>query len=248
MEILTKSDVVGIAADFGFMEIVGAGRYLGSSLLVPLCRANSRRVLDCCLKDGIAHFTSGRFKDDAIPDEKTLLAGVSASTGNELRNEVLPAFAEAWDKLPRNGTEAVGEVKRRIGQDRYREGQMKLWDGACALTGVDVKELLVASHAVPWKDEDDVARTDPYNGFLFEARVDKLFDKHLISFEDDGRIMISSAISPDNRTRLALDETMKLRKVYPENLPYLRKHRRKFLSMSSHKARGDDWLRWKFMT
>lgn len=230
MEVLTKSDVVSIAADFGFMEIAGAGRYLGSCLLVPLCRANSRRILDCYLKDGVAYFTSGRFKDDDIPDEKTLLAGVAASTISGLQNEVLPAFEAVWDKLPRNSTEAVGEVKRRIGQDRYREDQMKLWGGACALTGVDVKELLVASHAVPWKDEDDVARTDPYNGFLFEARIDKLFDKHLITFEDDGSIMISPSVNSANRKRLGLDAMMVLRKVYPENLPYLRKHRAEFLA------------------
>ena len=234
MEILTKSDVVGIASYFGFMEIVGAGRYLGSCLLVPLCRANSRRVLDCCLKDGVAHFTSCRFKDEAIPDEKTLLAGVAVSTGDELRNEVLPAFVETWDELPQNATDAVVKVKRRIGQDRYREEQMKLWGGACALTGVDENDLLVASHAVPWMDEDDVARTDPYNGFLFEARIDKLFDKHLISFEDDGRILISPALSPANRKRLGLDDSMKLKKVYPENLPYLRKHRMKFLASITH--------------
>ena len=226
---LTGSDLTYIAGSFGFTDSAGTEeKDVFGGRLFPLRRANSQRVLDCFLKDGVVYLSMSRSIGDDMPSEPTLLSGYKAESLEDLKSVVLPLIVSSWNELPAGETEATAEIRRRIGQDRYRKDLFELWDGACALTGVDVPDLLVASHIVPWNAADNQDRLDKYNGFLFEARIDKLFDRHLISFEDDGAIMIAPSISEENRKRLGIDHGMKLRKLYPENLPFIRLHRQEF--------------------
>ena len=125
-------------------------------------------------------------------------------------------------------TEVIAEIKERKGQQIYRDKLMSLWNGKCALTAVDIPELLVGSHAKAWQYSNDKERLDEYNGFLFEARIDKLFDKYLISFDDEGKILISRKLSEDQRRKLGLDDDMHLRWIDSRHLPYLEFHRVKF--------------------
>jgi hypothetical protein len=81
-------------------------------------------------------------------------------------------------------TETVRAVRQRVGQDIYRKGLMQYWGGACAVTGIDLPEVLRASHARPWAECDtDAQRLDVFNGFLLNANLDALFDRGLISFD-----------------------------------------------------------------
>jgi putative restriction endonuclease len=130
-------------------------------------------------------------------------------------------------------TEAVAQVRRRIGQDLYREAQLALWGGRCAVTGLAVPELLRASHAKPWAKSTDVERVDPYNGLLLAVHLDALFDQGWLAFTDDGQALISDALPPDARALLRIDESgLALREVHPPNRPFLTWHR-------SHVFRGD---------
>jgi putative restriction endonuclease len=130
-------------------------------------------------------------------------------------------------------TEAVAQVRRRIGQDLYREAQLALWGGRCAVTGLAVPELLRASHAKPWADSSDAERVDPYNGLLLAVHLDALFDQGWLAFTDDGQALISDALPPDARALLRIDESgLALREVHPPNRPFLTWHR-------SHVFRGD---------
>ena len=226
---LTGSDITYIAGSFGFTDFAGSMEEdIYGGRLFPLRRANSQRILDCFLKGNVVYLSVSRNIGDDVPTEDILLGGYKAESLEELKNSVLPLIVSSWNKLPSGETEATAEIKRRIGQERYRKDLFDLWNGACALTGVDIPDLLVASHIVPWSDADNQDRLDPYNGFLFEARIDKLFDRHLISFTDEGLMLISSSVSEENRKRLGIHEGMKLRRIYPENLPFIRLHRQEF--------------------
>ena len=130
-----------------------------------------------------------------------------------------------------NTTDVIAEIKARKGQQIYRDKLMSLWNGKCALTAVDIPELLVGSHAKAWAYSSDKERLDEYNGFLFEARIDKLFDKYLISFDDEGKILISRKLSEDQRRKLGLADDMHLRWIDSRHLPYLEFHRVKFLEV-----------------
>jgi hypothetical protein len=46
----------------------------------------------------------------------------------------------------------------------------------------------------------------PYNGSLLYANLDALFDKYLISFSDDGKLLISDLLPVEERRRLGLSE------------------------------------------
>lgn len=123
-------------------------------------------------------------------------------------------------------TETAAQIKRRTKQQLYRNKQLELWGHRCALTGCDIPELLIAGHAKPWADSAPAERIDPYNGFPLEARFDRLFDQGLISFADDGRILLSRALSSAQCLTLGLTPALHLRApLHPRHLPYLRYHR-----------------------
>ena len=116
-------------------------------------------------------------------------------------------------------------ISARVGQGKYRQNLIELW-GKCAVSGCKRIELLIASHIKPWSKSSDREKLDLYNGLLLLPNYDKLFDKGLISFEDDGRIIISPLIEKEEYKILGINPDDKLFNLYPENKPYLEEHRR----------------------
>ena len=125
-----------------------------------------------------------------------------------------------------NETERKGMITSRVGQGYYRQQIMEKWNGECPITGIDLKSILIASHIVPWKEATDEERLDVENGILLSPLYDSLFDRHLISFSDEGKIVISGKITEENRIRLGLSDTIKI-KVTLGMIPYLTRHRDK---------------------
>lgn len=138
-------------------------------------------------------------------------------------------YNKRWKKLVEGGldaTETVESVKQRVGQDVYRETQEKYWKSACAVTGCAVPETLRASHAKPWADcESAEERLNVYNGFLLVANLDALFDKGLITFDDDGLLLVASSIPEKDRAALGLAPGLRLRWIDERHLPFLKYHR-----------------------
>jgi putative restriction endonuclease len=60
----------------------------------------------------------------------------------------------------------------------------------CCLTRLNVPDVLRASHIVAWKD-DKPNRLNPANGLCLSATYDAAFDRHLISFDEDYRMIFS---------------------------------------------------------
>ena len=81
-------------------------------------------------------------------------------------------------------------AKYRCGQNKFRIKLINRWGERCVVTKFSVGEALRASHIKPWADSDPKERLDENNGLLLTATLDALFDQHLISFDDDGRIII----------------------------------------------------------
>ncbi|MBF0408969.1 MAG: HNH endonuclease [Candidatus Riflebacteria bacterium] len=122
-------------------------------------------------------------------------------------------------------TEVERMVKQRVGQDTFREALLAYWGGTCALTGITVKEILRASHIKPWSDcQNDNERLDVYNGLLLCANLDALFDRGLISFNQNGLIQISTKLNSNQRKSLNLSENMHLLWISPEHQKYLHYH------------------------
>ncbi|MGG6345216.1 HNH endonuclease [Stenotrophomonas indicatrix] len=117
----------------------------------------------------------------------------------------------------------------RLGQGRFRRDLMRLWEGRCAVTGTAIAALLRASHCKPWRDSNNDERLDPQNGLPLTANLDALFDALLISFDDEGGMLISSVITPEEREELGIPATL-LKKPGPELKRYLEHHRERFNS------------------
>jgi len=62
-------------------------------------------------------------------------------------------------------------------------------------------------------------------GFVLAASVDRLFDKGLISFADDGLIMVSNQLTDDQLHALNLSRATRLAKISDRHRVYLRAHR-----------------------
>jgi hypothetical protein len=87
------------------------------------------------------------------------------------------------------GTNVAVQSVRRVGQDVFRQAILTAYQGRCALTGIDDRRLLNASHIVGWS-EDSAHRINLRNGICLGALHDRAFDRHLISFDSDWRLLI----------------------------------------------------------
>lgn len=118
-----------------------------------------------------------------------------------------------------------GLVRIRDGQVKYRQGVFNQFQ-CCPFTQIDDIRLLVASHIKPWAVCSKIEQTDLFNGFMLSPLYDKLFDKGYITFEDDGRLIISAWLSPDNRKRIDFSYKVSDLHLTPQRRMYLDYHRK----------------------
>jgi|GEM_PF-593831 hypothetical protein len=109
-----------------------------------------------------------------------------------------------------NETEREALIAARLGQGQFRRGLEDMWGNQCAVLGCSTREVLRASHIKPWSEcENGNERLDPNNGLLLAAHLDALFDRGLISFNDDRSMMISDRIDEAERQRLNLGGSLR---------------------------------------
>ena len=95
--------------------------------------------------------------------------------------------------LTMKGETRKAEVKIRVNQSVFRQVVLANYGGKCALTGIDISDLLVASHIIPWADNVH-ERLNPQNGICLSNMYDKAFDRGLISFLNDGTVIFSQRL------------------------------------------------------
>lgn len=117
------------------------------------------------------------------------------------------------------------QAKVRIGQDRFRKNLLKYLK-TCPITGIDEMRILSASHIKPWALSSNWERLDIYNGFIFSPTVDKLFDKGLITFEDNKELIVSPQLTTRNTEKVGIVAGKKYTKLPTDGrLNYLQYHR-----------------------
>ena len=87
-----------------------------------------------------------------------------------------------------SATERDALTKARLGQGLFRQ-RVAEQEPICRVTGLARQEFLIASHIKPWRECDHQERLDGANGLLLSPHVDKLFDRHWISFDRDGQLI-----------------------------------------------------------
>ncbi len=126
-------------------------------------------------------------------------------------------------------TEKRCEVSVRLVQGKFKDNLLRKHPNKCLICEINKEQLLIASHIKAWaasKEQED-ERYDPNNGFLLCPTHDALFDKKLITFEDDGKILISEEITTDQHEHLNINTDTRIR-VHEKTKDYLSWHREKF--------------------
>lgn len=180
----------------------------------------------------------------AIPDELGhLLVAL-------LRMEADPVFASPLPEIPVPDESllsdlheieafvAVPETQRiqlsraRVGQGLFRK-QVMLLDPRCRVTGVDDPRLLIASHIKPWRDSSNEERLNGNNGIMLSPHIDALFDAHLISFEDDGGMLVHPTLPEDVLNRWSLRRDTRVERFQPGQTRFLDHHRHLFAGLAA---------------
>ncbi len=147
---------------------------------------------------------------------------------NSLPAALLHKFELQTAAMPRD-TEAERLVIQRVGQDIFRAGLLDYWEGRCAVTGLDVPELLRASHIKPWAQcESDGERLDVFNGLLLSPNLDAAFDRGFITVADDGEVVVSPQLTAEARVALGLEEPLRVSRLADGHREFLKAHRRLF--------------------
>ena len=126
-------------------------------------------------------------------------------------------------------TERSGLVTSRVGQGAYRKRIIHRWEYKCAVTNFNKLDILIASHIVPWSKATDHERLDVNNGLLLSPTYDALFDKHLITFDNKGKIQLSDKIENSAYQKIGVTGKEQINDLSMYNVQYLDRHNQIFI-------------------
>jgi putative restriction endonuclease len=95
------------------------------------------------------------------------------------------------------GETKLREVKTRVNQSFFRQIVLTNYSNKCAITGIDIPEFLVASHIIPWSDNEK-ERLNPENGICLSSLYDKAFDKGFMGIKSNYEIILSKELKVQN--------------------------------------------------
>jgi putative restriction endonuclease len=121
-------------------------------------------------------------------------------------------------------TEIRQLIKARRGQGLFKS-RVELVERCCRVTGVTKPEHLIASHIKPWRLASDSEKLDGFNGLLLAPHIDHLFDRNYISFGNDGKLLVSSRLTPSVLAKWSIDHDRNVGSFTREQSIYLEYHR-----------------------
>lgn len=144
-----------------------------------------------------------------------------ASNSSKLDKEIFYQFYENWDEMlfeserlltqyekttiekkyetilvdlaDKKGEVKIREVKTRVNQNLFRQLILSIYQKKCAISGIDISEMLVAGHILPWAEYEN-ERLNPENGICLSSIYDKAFEKGFIGIDENYKILISSEL------------------------------------------------------
>lgn len=177
------------------------------------------------------------FCSAAIREYLRYIAFISSFENNRNTARSVLDFSKGLEKLETNlqGKEAKRVTKVRVNQYLFRKMVLDNYQYRCCVTGLSIPEVLRASHIKPWAEGQE-CRLDPRNGLCLSATFDAAFDRHLISLDEDLRLIFA----PSLREYYTQDAFQRIFRPYEGTrieqpikfLPsakYLRQHREKLV-------------------
>lgn len=136
-----------------------------------------------------------------------------------------------------DGTVLHEIISRNSGiQQIFRNNLIAQHGKKCVLCNKDLDEVLIASHIKPAAKSNVIEKADYENGFLLCALHDKLFDRHLISFDaNTGKILIADELL-DHLDEYQLDPNFSLDESFmtEKRKGYLSHHNTEFYNRKNN--------------
>ena len=118
----------------------------------------------------------------------------------ELENQSIESkYGESLKDLSElKGETKVREVKTRVNQSVFRQIVLSNYSGRCAISGIDIPDLLVASHIIPWS-VNEMERLNPENGICLSSFYDKAYDKGYLGISAKHEILLSKVLTENSK-------------------------------------------------
>lgn len=138
--------------------------------------------------------------------------------------QVIKDFEAELEQISFNSnTEKEVMVRARLGHGELKKYILKK-EHSCRICGLQDEKFLIASHIKPWSVSNEKERLDENNILLLCPAHDAAFDKGYISFDEDGKLLISTQLTMETRALLNLREGQKIN-LREDNKEYMRWHR-----------------------
>jgi len=133
------------------------------------------------------------------------------------------------------GQDVLRTVKARANHHVFSRIVRSIYNKTCCITGLNIPELNRASHIIPWSENSQI-RLDPRNGLFLSATYDAAFDRHLISLDDDYRIILSGSLN-DYMTNDSVKDYFESREGQVITLP--NRYRPSLEYLTAHRSNGE---------
>lgn len=168
-----------------------------SNASVSMKMCNFARFDPVLRERGVAGLQNGSKLDEMVWDQfhanmdELVEASDAASKRLHINSVIDPEPAQTFPI----GATVEATVKLRRNQTFFRNAVLSAYDQRCCITGISIKELLIASHIKPWAVSDSATeRTNPKNGLCLNALHDRAFDHGLITVTPEYRIVVSKYV------------------------------------------------------
>jgi putative restriction endonuclease len=166
-------------------------------------------------------------REDLAFESEIILAGFEEKTLEEKHRKELPELENFI------GEEKQRYVKTRVNQNFFRAMILANYEGRCAITGIDISQMLFASHIIPWS-QDIGNRLNPTNGICLSAHFDTAFDNGLISFDNNYQLIINPILK-DSQAKPYFSIWFKQFEGVSLKLPYKSRPRLEFIEWHREK-------------
>lgn len=134
--------------------------------------------------------------NDTVPESEQALRELF-EVDEESNIKVSPKYGfQIEQKPPKGPTEKTANVKQRRGQEYFRESVLNNFGGRCGISKIAFRELLIASHILPWGANPD-ERLNVRNGLCLSRLHDAAFDRGLIAFDDNLQLVLSHRLKAE---------------------------------------------------
>ncbi len=101
-------------------------------------------------------------------------------------------------KVHRLGEDKMRLTPQRVNQSFFRQTILAAYNESCCITGINIPQVLIASHIKPWAKCEPAEKLSPHNGLCLNALHDRAFDRGLIALDEKYKVQVSNQLIKSN--------------------------------------------------